>query len=113
MAEFALFYLDSPLRRKVKIGRTTPDGVMKRDGILCYLELDNKGKQNKKQWLAKIKAYGVFEGFILVVAWTEARMKRLKEWSHLVKEQILFTTFDRLEKPDEPWEDYDGNTLEI
>ncbi len=66
------------IERSVRIGRTTPDGVLIRDGERCAIEVDNGGKMTAKQMEAKWKRYEGFTGIILVIAMTERRMQRLR-----------------------------------
>ena len=77
------------------------------------LEVDNSGKMTAKQMEAKWKRYSGVDGFILVVAVTEARMQRLRRGAELVKDIALFTTFDRLRKVAEPLIDFWGITTPV
>lgn len=114
VTDFALLFPDSPISRSAEVGRTEADGVMIRDGQRCYVEVDNSGKMTAKQMEAKWKRYGSVDGFILVVAVTEARMQRLRRGATLVKDVALFATFERLRSAmPEPWIDWYGNTLRV
>lgn len=114
LTDLALYFLDSPMWRNAKVGRTEADGLMIRNGERCYVEVDNSGKMTAKQMEAKWKRYENVDGFILVVAVTEGRMQRLRRGAELVKDAALFTTFERLtsEVP-EPWVDWYGNTARV
>jgi len=98
----------------VTVGRTEPDGLIIRDGQECFVEIDNSGKMDAKQMLAKWKRYEGVKGYILVVAVTEARMQRLRKDAESVKDIALFTTFERLHSDlAEPWVDWYGKTVRI
>lgn len=114
IADLALRYQDWPFVRGVKVGKTEADALMVRDGRRCYIEVDNSGKMTTKQMHAKWTRYEGVEGFILVVAVTEARMQKLRKDAELVKDIALFTTFDRLESnTPEPWIDWYGHTVRV
>ncbi len=112
VAEFALFFKDSPMERGLKVGRAEPDGIMVIDGRRCAVEVDNSAKMSAKQMQAKWKRYEGAREFILVVAVLEERMQRLRRGAELVKDQALFTTFERLAKG-EPWVDFAGKEVTI
>ena len=87
---------------------------MTRNGHQCYIEVDNSGKMTAKQMEAKWKRYEGVDGFILVIAVTEARMQRLRSGAERVKEIAFFTTFARLQSAvPEPWTDWYGNQLRV
>lgn len=114
ITDLALLFKDSPMTRNAKVGRTEADGLMIRDGQRCFIEVDNSGKMTAKQMEAKWKRYEGVDGFILVVAVTEARMQRLRRGAELVKDMALFTTFERLRSGmPEPWVDGYGNSVRI
>lgn len=114
VTDLALLFKDSPMTRHAKVGRTEADGLMIRDRHRCYIEVDNSGKMTAKQMEAKWKRYQGVDGFILVVAVTEARMQRLRRGAELVKDVALFTTFERLQSDmPEPWVDWYGHTAQI
>jgi hypothetical protein len=114
ITDLALFFLDCPFTRGVKVGRTEADAMMIRDGKRCYIEVDNSGKMTANQMAAKWKRYEGVDGFILVVAVTEGRMQRLRHGASLVKDVALFTTFERLHSGmPEPWIDWYGKTTDI
>lgn len=114
ITDLALIFPECSLEREVKVGRTVADAGMIREGKQCYIEVDNSGKMTAKQMEAKWKRYEGVEGFILVVALTEARMQRLRKGAARVKNLALFTTFARLQSTvPEPWIDWYGNTTAI
>lgn len=106
--------LKTKIIRGVKVGRTEPDGMTIRGGQRCFIEIDNSGKMTvKKQMEAKWKRYENVDGFILVVAVTEARMQRIRKGAERVKELAFFTTCERLRTMAQPWIDWHGNSLTI
>lgn len=114
VTDFALFFRDCPFERGAKVGATEADGLLVRHGQRCYVEIDNSAKMTRKQMDAKWRRYAGCDGFVLVVALTEARMQRLRQWAVAMKEIALFTTFDRLRSGlCEPWIDWHGNTVRI
>lgn len=98
--------------RDVKINSAIPDGVFTKDGQRFAVEVDEAGKQSRRQYEQKWKSYGRFDGFILVVCHTETRLTSVIEWAEMQKESCLFTTWDRL-RAKEPWKDWFGNTATI
>lgn len=98
--------------REVPVGKTTVDGLFRKDGNLFAVEVDNAGKQGKDQYADKWERLGRFEGYVLVVCHTDVRMQSLIEWAETQKSACLFSTFGRL-RAEEPWTDWYGNTAEI
>lgn len=98
LTELALFFPESPFTPDAKVGRTEADAVVVREGKTCFVELDHSGKMTDRQMQAKWKRYGRLadDQVILVVAMTEERMQRLRKGAGLVRDWVLFTTFDRL-----------------
>jgi hypothetical protein len=114
ITDLALFFRDSPMSRDAKVARTEADGFMIRNGHKCYIEVDNSGNMAAKAMDAKWRRYDGVDGFILVVAVTDARMQRLRRGAELVKDVALFTTFERLfSNTEEPWIDWYGKTTRI
>lgn len=101
------------LERSKKSGRAEPDGTGEKDGVSFSLEVDHSGHMTKKQMQAKWERYKGSDGFVLVVAMTEGRMRKLMEWAEDVTERALFSTFDRLRDAKEPWTDREGKALRI
>lgn len=112
ITDFAVHYDGHPFTRDAKVGKTTADGLLTIDGQKCWVEIDNTGHMDKRQIESKWTKYGSVEGFILVVAVSEARKERLRKWSETVKDAALFTTFERL-RTGKPWVDWYGRTVEI
>ena len=104
--------LQARLERGVKVGDAEPDGVTEIGGERCCVEVDHSGKMNAKQMKAKWEHYGEVKGFILVIAMSEWRMRRIIHWSEPVREVAFFTTFDRL-RAGRPWVDYDGKEAKL
>lgn len=114
ITDLALCFPDCPFTPSANVGRTQADALMVRDGKRCFIEVDNSGKMTMKQMEAKWQRYEGVDGFILVVALTEARMQRLRKNATQVKDKALFTTFARLASGmAEPWVDWYGNTTGI
>ncbi len=106
--------LGAVLTRGVKVGRTEPDGFMRRDGTDMAIEMDRSGKMTQKQMDAKWDRYRGFNGLILVVAMTESRMQRLRKGADAVKGQAMFTTLTRLKSGmSHPWIDCIGDPVSI
>jgi hypothetical protein len=101
------------IERGVRCGRAEPDGLVIVDGNRAYLEVD-LATEDRKQWRAKTRRYGEkVDGFILVVTTSAARMERLRQWSDLIKEVALFTTFASLRSPAPEWRDWFGKSVRI
>jgi len=99
--------------RDARAGKAIPDGMFTRDGETLAVEVDNAGKQSRKQYAQKWAAYSGFEGDILVATHTEERLKAVTGWlDEPRKKQCLMTTFARL-AAGKPWEDWRGETTEI
>ena len=114
------------IERGVQINGAEPDGAAEIGGRTCYVEVDHSGKMTAGQMKEKWRRYCsvVQEGeeevrrpptdcFILVVAMNEGRMKRLMDWSGMVREVALFTTFARLKNTVQPWVDCTGGTVRM
>lgn len=101
--------LGFPIERGVKVNKAEPDGSVMIDGRTCLIEFDHSGKMNARQWQQKLNRYGKFAGFLLVVATSEGRMKRLMKFTESVKDVTLYTTMERLKGMKEPWLDGKGN----
>jgi hypothetical protein len=113
VADVALHFRAHPFSRDAAAGAATADGVFTIDGRRCYLELDHSGHMDRRQMAAKWRRYPRdLDAFILVVAMTEARMERLRQWCEPVKDVALFTTLERL-RAGRPWVDGYGNTVTI
>jgi hypothetical protein len=106
-----LHFKDAWFDRDAKAGKTEADAVMEYQGKRWWVEIDNSGKMSsKKQMKAKWNKYAGVEGVILVVCRTERRMFRLLLEGEQVRDQALFTTFDRL-RDGKPWVDFDGGRI--
>ena len=106
--------LGSPFLRNVPVGKTTADGLLLRDGIRFYTEVDNEtmtARQMREKWTR----YGTIKDYILVICHTKARMRSLMRTAERVKEVALFTRFRwlRSERVREPWLDWYGKRVGI
>lgn len=99
--------------RGIKVNKAIPDGTVLTDGKRSYLEIDNSGKMSLKQYTAKWRRYGNVDGFILVVAHSEARMQRIRKGAALIKNVALFTTFARLKAAEKTAVDWFGNETQL
>ena len=126
VTDLALLFKDFGFERGVKVGRTEADAKTIYRGRRCYIEVDNSGKMTAKQFQAKWKRYEPLNEksaelgketeleFILVVALTESRMHRIRRTAELLKDIVLFTTFERLESGmPNPWVDWPGKTVHL
>jgi hypothetical protein len=104
--------LGAEFEREVRVGETTTDGLFTRDGHRFAVEVDNAGKQSRRQYREKWARLGRFDGFVLVLCHTAARMKSLVRWAESQKEVCLFNTFARL-RAGQPWTDWTGATAEV
>ena len=107
--------LEVEMKRHHRVGKAFADGFFIRDGIKYFVEMDNH-TATRKQWRAKIDAYGTIPGFILVVCHTRRRMRRLMQASEGAKDSILFTRFRWLKskvKAKAKWIDMKCKRVEI
>lgn len=100
------------LERNVAVGKTVTDGMFCKDGHRFAVEVDNAGKQSRRQYQDKWTKFGRFDGFILVLCHTDVRMRTLVRWAGPQKEACLFNTFARL-RDGQLWADWTGATVEV
>ena len=106
--------LGGPFQRNVRVGKTTADGFLIRDGNRMYVEIDNES-MSEKQMREKWVRYEEIDGFILVICRTKGRLKRLVRSAEKVKAVVLFSRFDwlRMKTVREKWVDWFGKRAEI
>ena len=99
--------------REAKAGKAIPDGMFTRDGVTYAVEVDNCGKQSRKQYREKWIGYDGYDGDILVATHTEERMRSVSAWIDVPRRsKCLFNTFERL-VAGRPWQDWRGETTEL
>ncbi len=94
------------IERKAKAGTTHADGRSVIHGRSCFIEVD-RATMGRRSMQAKWRRYEGVSEFILVVTVSDGRLERLRQWSELVQDRALFTTFDRL-RAGRPWVDRAG-----
>ena len=100
--------------RNARVGKTTADALLLREGTRFYIEVDNESmgtKQMKEKWVR----YEEIDGFILVICRTKGRLKRLMRSAEKVKKFVFFSRFDwlRMKNVKEKWIDWFGKRAEI
>jgi hypothetical protein len=113
ITEFELLMAER-IQRNVPVGKTTADGMLIRDGIHLYVEVDNESmtsKQMREKWIR----YNGVEGFILLICRTKGRLRRLMKSAERVKKVVLFSRFEWLsrKKVREKWIDWFGKRAEV
>lgn len=106
--------LEMNFTMNVKVGATTADASFVHDAIRYFVEIDNETmspQQMREKWLK----YQAFDGVILLICHTKNRLRRLLKSAERVKEQLLFTRFERLQSTRirEPWLDWHFKRLSI
>lgn len=104
--------LGGPFIRNVSIGKTTADALLIRSGIHFYIEVDNE-TEGSKQLREKWARYGEFDGYVLVICRTKARLRTVMRSADRIKDRSLFARFKRLRSNKEPWIDQFGKRTSI
>ncbi|HYH66531.1 MAG TPA: hypothetical protein VD866_17690 [Urbifossiella sp.] len=120
VTDVALMYRDLwTFTRDEEVGegktKTIPDAGMTNGRKRAWLEVDNLGKQSRKQYAVKWAAYSCVGDFVLVVCTSEKRMQQVRSWCPAaLHDRVLLTTFDRLASDAaEPWIDCAGEPAEL
>lgn len=114
ITELRLHFRDYPFKRSVRVGSTTADALLEKDGNRFFIEVDTN-RMSSRQMQAKVQRYPTqMSDFILFICLTETRMRRLVEYAARVKNVSLFSTFERLRSGHtQPWVDGYGRTASV